>query len=391
MKRRGGPRASASFTFPGKSPLHRVRKRGSRRSGTGFSLRARSEFLPPSTTSGSRGGTPSPSRASPGRRALLGEPRYLEAARSGARFLLDAMRDGAGRLLRTWKDGEAKIPAFLEDEALSRPRAPRPRGGGGRRPAAGVLARTRRPRRRLCAPLPAGGRAGLHLLRRGARDASRRTGAISSTRRSRRPRASAALRARAPRAEDRRRRSRARGAEAVDEVSWLMTRSPHGTESWYFALDELLEFDRENPEAGVGALLALRGEGGAGGRGPKRTDSSKVKGRGGGKRRSASSGSRWRASVSFPSKHRAKRGTASRIPLTLRVTDGWHLQGADGIRDRSVGRVGFHLRRNAPPPELHRRRRRAPPSRPSRALSKQIFPFPSPGRQRAARGRSPSS
>ena len=29
-------------------------------------------------------------------------------------------------------------------------------------------------------------------------------------------------------------------AEAVAEVSWLMTRSPHGTESWFLALEELL-------------------------------------------------------------------------------------------------------------------------------------------------------
>ena len=31
--------------------------------------------------------------------------------------------------------------------------------------------------------------------------------------------------------------------EAVEEVSWLMTRSPHGTESWFFALETLLEFE----------------------------------------------------------------------------------------------------------------------------------------------------
>ncbi len=49
--------------------------------------------------------------------SILGEPRYLEAARECARFLLTRMRDGEGRLLRTWKGGEAKILAFLEDEA----------------------------------------------------------------------------------------------------------------------------------------------------------------------------------------------------------------------------------------------------------------------------------
>ena len=46
----------------------------------------------------------------------LGEPRYLEAARRTARFLL-TMRDGEGRLLRSWKEGSGTIPAFLEDEA----------------------------------------------------------------------------------------------------------------------------------------------------------------------------------------------------------------------------------------------------------------------------------
>ena len=31
--------------------------------------------------------------------------------------------------------------------------------------------------------------------------------------------------------------------DAVEEVSWLMARSPHGTESWFFALETLLEFE----------------------------------------------------------------------------------------------------------------------------------------------------
>ncbi|HQR68148.1 MAG TPA: hypothetical protein PLB02_12210, partial [Thermoanaerobaculia bacterium] len=37
--------------------------------------------------------------------------------------------------------------------------------------------------------------------------------------------------------------------EAVEEVSWLMVRSPHGTESWFLALEELLAFERERGEA----------------------------------------------------------------------------------------------------------------------------------------------
>src|SRR5262249_25158823 len=47
----------------------------------------------------------------------LGEPRFLDAARSAARFLLDVMRDEHGRLLRAWKGGAGRVPAFLEDEA----------------------------------------------------------------------------------------------------------------------------------------------------------------------------------------------------------------------------------------------------------------------------------
>ena len=49
---------------------------------------------------------------------ILTEPRYLDAARLGARFLLEDCRDASGRLQRTWKDGVAKIPSFLEDEAF---------------------------------------------------------------------------------------------------------------------------------------------------------------------------------------------------------------------------------------------------------------------------------
>ncbi len=48
----------------------------------------------------------------------LGEPRYLEAARAAARFLLTTARDGSGRLLRSWKDGRGTIAGFLEDEAF---------------------------------------------------------------------------------------------------------------------------------------------------------------------------------------------------------------------------------------------------------------------------------
>jgi uncharacterized protein len=50
--------------------------------------------------------------------AVLDEPRYLDAARAAAGFVLRSMRDSEGRLLRTFKDGEAKLNAYLEDHAF---------------------------------------------------------------------------------------------------------------------------------------------------------------------------------------------------------------------------------------------------------------------------------
>jgi uncharacterized protein YyaL (SSP411 family) len=48
----------------------------------------------------------------------LGEPRYAEAARRAADFILDKMYDPAsGTLLRRWREGEAAIPGFLDDYA----------------------------------------------------------------------------------------------------------------------------------------------------------------------------------------------------------------------------------------------------------------------------------
>ena len=93
--------------------------------------------------------------------------------------------------------------------------------------------------------------------------------------------------------------------DAVEEVSGLMTRSPHGTESWYFAYETLLEFEDRY------GLLPL-----------------------------ADTGEEGVLQVSFPSKHRAKRGTASRLVLTLQVKDGWHLQGPDGLRIEASGGSG---------------------------------------------------
>ena len=49
--------------------------------------------------------------------AVLDEPRYVEAARDCAAFVLGSMRDPNGRLLRTFKDGRAHLNAYLEDHA----------------------------------------------------------------------------------------------------------------------------------------------------------------------------------------------------------------------------------------------------------------------------------
>jgi len=50
--------------------------------------------------------------------AVLGEPRYTEAAVRAARFITTTMKDGEGRLLRVFRRGEAGQRAFLEDHAF---------------------------------------------------------------------------------------------------------------------------------------------------------------------------------------------------------------------------------------------------------------------------------
>jgi len=50
--------------------------------------------------------------------AVLGEARYLDAAREAAEFVWEQMRDRDGRLLRTYNDGAARLPAYLEDHAF---------------------------------------------------------------------------------------------------------------------------------------------------------------------------------------------------------------------------------------------------------------------------------
>ena len=49
--------------------------------------------------------------------AVFGEPRFLDAARANAQFVLSHMRMPDGRLYRTWSAGQASIAGFLEDHA----------------------------------------------------------------------------------------------------------------------------------------------------------------------------------------------------------------------------------------------------------------------------------
>jgi hypothetical protein len=275
---------------------------------------------------------------------LLGEPRYLEAARSAERFLKTHMRDGGGRLQRTWKDGEAKIPAFLEDEAflahalLDLVEAE----DGGRADdfladAKDCVAGFARFRRDDGPGLAFTGEGHEPLLTRGrdlfdkAIPSASGSAAFAQARLARKA-GDAAL------ARD--------AAEAVSDVSWLVARSLHGTESWHLALVELLEFDGEHPEAGVGGLLALRGKG-ASEHGADEDGSPKVREAAGSVEAVSADGV---LVVSTSSKHRAKRGAASRIPLEIRVQDGWHLQGPDGLRVEAWGGSDFTFEETQPHP-----------------------------------------
>ncbi len=49
--------------------------------------------------------------------AVLGEPRWIEAAERAALFIKDRLRDADGALLRRWRDGEARYEASLDDHA----------------------------------------------------------------------------------------------------------------------------------------------------------------------------------------------------------------------------------------------------------------------------------
>ena len=50
--------------------------------------------------------------------AILGDPRYQDAAQEAATFILENLRSKDGKLLHVWRQGKAKIPAFLDDYAF---------------------------------------------------------------------------------------------------------------------------------------------------------------------------------------------------------------------------------------------------------------------------------
>ncbi|GBE20825.1 hypothetical protein BMS3Bbin01_00166 [bacterium BMS3Bbin01] len=51
--------------------------------------------------------------------AVLGESRFLDAARDAAAFLLSEVTRADGRLLRSWGKGKASVPAFADDYAAT--------------------------------------------------------------------------------------------------------------------------------------------------------------------------------------------------------------------------------------------------------------------------------
>jgi len=242
--------------------------------------------------------------------SILGEPRYLEAARECARFLLTRMRDGEGRLLRTWKDGEAKILAFLEDEAylalalLDLAEAEPDEAEKGRwaaearRVANGLRRRFGRP-----------GVPGFTFTGEGHEPLLVRTRDLFDKAIPSGPGAAARALARLARRE----RDAALASEAlaaVEEVSGLMERVPHGTESWHLAWEELRTSGllRESP--------AAPDEGGETGEGPEEPEPAGPEGGRGPVRVSASI-----------SADRVAPGEMLEVRIAVEVAAGWSLTG----------------------------------------------------------------
>jgi uncharacterized protein len=260
----------------------------------------------------------------------LNEPRYLEAARVGARFLLNLARLPDGVLARTWKNGEAKIPAFLEDEAflalalLDLADADGPGAAGiWLDEAKAAVASLRARFRRKDGPGFTFSGAGNETLLSAGRDIFDK--AVPSA-------SGAAARALARLALATGDHALAREArDAVDEVSWLMTRSPHGMESWFFALETLFEFEDKfgllpnadtasalRPTVGRGAgdsSLKVNGDRGGAGHSPVRVEGVAVE-------------------------PKVVRGEKGAIRIRISVAPGWHLQGPDGLRIEAAAGSG---------------------------------------------------
>jgi uncharacterized protein YyaL (SSP411 family) len=242
----------------------------------------------------------------------LSDRRYLEAARVGARFLLNVSRLPDGVLARTWKGGEAKIPAFLEDEAflalalLDLADAEGPGAAGIWHDEAKATVESLRARfRRKDGPGFTFSGEGNEALLSNGRDLFDK--AVPSA-------SGAAARALARLALATGDRALAREAkDAVDEVAWLMARSPHGTESWFFALETLFEFeDRYGEEEKISSKVNGVSPGGA----PVRVEGVAVE-------------------------PRVVRGGKGALILRISVSPGWHLQDPDGLRIEAWGGSEF--------------------------------------------------
>jgi uncharacterized protein len=247
----------------------------------------------------------------------LGEPRYLEAARVGARFLLTLVRGPDGVLCRTWKNGEARIPAFLEDEAflalalLDLADAEGPGAGGiWHEEARAAVASLRTRFRQKDGPGFTFSGAGNEALLSKGRDLFDK--AVPSA-------SGAAARALARLALATGDRALAREArEAVDEVSWLMARSPHGAESWFFALEALFEF--EDRYGGFSSKVNVVSPGGS----PVRVEGVAVE-------------------------PRILRGGRGALILRISLSSGWHLQGPDGLKIEAWGGAALTFEEAAVP------------------------------------------
>jgi uncharacterized protein YyaL (SSP411 family) len=194
---------------------------------------------------------------------VLGDARFLEAAGRAARFLLTTMRDGSGTLLRSWKDGAGKVPAFLEDEAyLANALLDLAEATTGAA-AEEWLAEARRAADSLVRRFARRGEPGFtfsgegheRLLSSGRDffDKATPSGSASAARAlvrlalaTNEVGGSAGAAPPDPASEVGGSGARTLASEAraaLEEVSFLLSRAPRGTESWHLALAELLEFE----------------------------------------------------------------------------------------------------------------------------------------------------